>query len=177
VLSDNALAGEIMSAIKQKITYENLNQFLPTIGHAIAKYLTKNTDILYSWAGTMPGSPPTPDSVLTYKTNNVKGDIFMYQTGVTDAVRNGVLLGKQITDGIKTFIITAAPGWAVMPGLFKASPPIVLPPAPTNDFTQLWLLWAQVIIAAYKTYINPAMLTGAHGPYLSSPGAGMKQIF
>jgi len=177
MLSANALANEIMSAIKQKITEKNLNQTLPTAGHAIAKYLTKNTDILYVWAGIMPGTPPTPDPVVVYQTKNIKGDIFMHQTGVMDMITNGILLGKQITDGIRTFVITAAPGWLVTPGKFLTAVPIVLPPAPTNDFSKLWLLWSSVIITTYKTYINPTPLAGSHGPYLSTPGAMMTQIF
>jgi len=168
-----------MSAVKNKISDKNTNQTLPVIGHAIAKYLTRNTDVMYSWSGIMPGSPPSPDPVITYKTNNVKGDIFMRPTGTRSQTLNGVLLGKQITDGIKTFIITAAPGWAVIPGTFKAAPQIVLPAVPVNDFQKLWLLWAQTIITAYKTYINPAPLMGTHGSFLAPPGAGaaMTQIF
>jgi predicted aconitase with swiveling domain len=179
MLSANALANVIMSEIKGNVTKANIMQTLPTIGHAIAKYLCRNTDIIYSWAGIMPGTPSVPDPVVVYQTKNVAGDIFLMPTGTLDPVTTGIMLGKQITDGIKTFIITANPAWLVTPGKFRASPDIVLPPTAITEFSQHWLLWATVIINTYKTYINPSPLTGAHGSFLAPPGAGavMTSIF
>jgi hypothetical protein len=179
MLSPNALANAIYSEVQGSITKDNIMQTLPTVGHAIAKYLCKNTDIVYSWSGTMPGSPPTPDPVVTYTTKNVAGDIILTPTGVLDPMMNGIILGRQITTGIKTFIITAAPGWTVTPGKFRASPDIVLPPSAAADFSKHWLLWATVIITTYMTYINPSPLTGTHAGYLAPPGAGaiMTSIF
>jgi hypothetical protein len=179
MLSANALANVIMSEIKGNITKSNIMQTLPTVGHAIAKYLCKNTDLIYSWSGIMPGAPPTPDSVAMYQTKNVSGDILLYPTGTLDPVTTGIILGKQITDGIKTFIITANPTWLVTPGKFKASPNIVLPPTAMSEFSRHWLLWATVIINTYRTYINPSPLMGTHGSFLAPPGAGavMTSIF
>jgi hypothetical protein len=89
MLSPNALANFIYSEVRGSITKDNIMQTLPTVGHAIAKYLCKNTDIVYSWSGTIPGSPPTPDPVVTYTTKNVAGDIILTPTGVLDPVMNG----------------------------------------------------------------------------------------
>jgi hypothetical protein len=154
-------------------------QTLPIVGHAIAKYLCKNTDIIYAWSGIMPGSPPVPDPLASYTTKDVAGDIILTPTRVLDPVMNGIILGKQITTGIKTFVITAAPSWAVTPGKFRASPDIVLPPSATVDFSKHWLVWATVIIATYITYINPTPLMGIHASYLAPPGSGaiMTSIF
>jgi hypothetical protein len=157
----------------------NIMQTLPTVGHAIAKYLCKNTDVIYAWSGIMPGDPPTPDPVVTYTTKDIAGDIILTPTGVLDPVMDGIILGRQITAGIKTFIITAAPSWAVTPGKFRASPDIILPPSATVDFSKHWLAWAAVIITTYITYINPAPLMGTHGGFLAPSGAGasMTSIF
>jgi hypothetical protein len=127
----------------------------------------------------MPGDPPKSDPVATYTTKDIAGDIILTPTGVLDPVMDGIILGRQITTGIKTFIITAAPSWAVTPGKFRASPDIVLPPSATADFSKHWLLWATVIITTYITYINPAPLMGVHGGFLAPPGAGavMSSIF
>jgi hypothetical protein len=179
MLSPNALANAIYSEVRGSITRNNIMQTLPTVGHAIAKYLCKNTDVVYSWSGMIPGSPPIPDPVITYTTKNISGDIILTPTGVLDPVMNGIILGRQITAGIKTFIITAASGWAVTPGKFRASPDIVLPPTAVADFSKHWLLWAAVIITTYITYINPSPLMGTHISYLAPPGAGavMTSIF
>jgi hypothetical protein len=146
MLSPNALANAIYSEIQGSITKDIIMQTLPTVGHAIAKYLCKNTDVVYSWSGMIPGSPPTPDPVITYTTKNISGDIILTPTGVLDPVMNGIILGRQITAGVKTFVITAAPGWAVAPGKFRASPDIVLPPTAIVDFSKHWVLWAAVIL-------------------------------
>jgi hypothetical protein len=179
MLSPNALANAIYSEIRGNITKDNITQTLPALGHAIAKYLCKNTDIVYSWSGMIPGSPPTPDPVITYTTKNIAGDINLTPSGVPDPVMNGIIIGRQITAGIKTFVITAPPGWIVTPGKFRASPDIVLPPSAMSDFSKHWLLWATVIITTYITYINPSPLTGTHVPYLAPPGVGaiMTSIF
>lgn len=179
MLSANALADAIMTAVQTQVTPKNLGSLLPIVGRAIAKYLTRNTEIAYSWSGIMPGSPSVPDPVTAYVTKNIAGNINMRATGASGQVQNGVILGKQITDGIKTFTITGAAGWAVSPGKFKAAPQIILSPAPAADFSKLWLQWSQTIIKTYKTYINSSPLAGTHGSFLAPPGAGavMTQIF
>jgi hypothetical protein len=93
-LSPNGLVNEIINSIKGRINNQNAaNQFMPELGHAITCYLTKNTSVLYSWSGIQPGTPPVPDPVT-----------------------HGIILGKQITDGIRTFKIMPASGWVVPPG-------------------------------------------------------------
>jgi hypothetical protein len=122
-LSPNGLANEIVNSIKSKINNQNTaNQFMPELGHAIARYLTKNTSVMYSWSGIQPGTPPVPDPVVSYTTKQVVGDFACSPTGVSDPVTHGIILGKQITDGIRTFKIMPASGWVVPPGGFLCAP-------------------------------------------------------
>jgi hypothetical protein len=179
-LSPNGLANEIVNSIKSKITNQNAaNQFMPELGHAIARYLTKNTSVLYAWSGIMPGSPPVPDPVVTYTTRQIVGDLVCSPTQAKDPVMHGIKLGKQITDGIKTFKIMPAAGWAVPPGGFLCAPPIILPPVPQKDIYQYWLMQSTIILTFYKAWIKPTPLTGSHGSFTAPPGAGavMNLIF
>jgi hypothetical protein len=85
---------------------------------------------------------------------------------------HGVILGKQITDGIRTFKIMPAPTWTVPPGGFLCAPPIVLPPCPAKDTYQYWLFESNIILAFYKAWIKPTPLMGAHMSFTAPPGAG-----
>jgi hypothetical protein len=172
-LSPNGLANEIVNSIKGKITNQNAaSQFMLELGHAIARYLTKNTSVTYAWSGIQPGSPPVPDPVITYTTKQVVGDFACSPTGVSDPVTHGIILGKQITDGIRTFKIMPAFGWAVPPGGFLCSPPIILPPCPKKDIYQYWLTQSTIILMFYKAWIKPTPLMGTHGAFLAPPGVG-----
>jgi len=171
-LSPNGLANEIVNSIHSKITSKNINKIMSEIGHAIARYLTKNTSVKYTWSGIMPGSPPTPDSVTSYVTTNMVGDFTCSPTNVSDPIMHGVILGKQITDGIRKLKIFAASGWVVPPGGFLCAPSIVLPPCPQKNDYQYWLSQSKTILGFYKLWINPKPLTGAHGSYSAPPGAG-----
>jgi hypothetical protein len=179
-LSPNGLANEIVSSIKGKINKQNAaNQLMPELGRAIARYLTKNTSVVYSWSGIQPGSPPVPDPIVTYTTKQVVGDFVCSPTGASNPVMHGIILGKQITDGIRTFKIMPASGWVLPPGGFLCAPPIILPPCPQKDTYQYWLTQSNIILTFYKAWINPAPLMGTHGAFLSPPGLGsiMNLIF
>jgi hypothetical protein len=172
-LSPNGLANEIINSIKGKINNQNAaSQLMPELGHAIARYLTKNTSVLYSWSGIQPGSPPVPDPVLPYTTKQVVGDFVCSPTRVSDPVTHGIILGKQITDGIRTFRIMPALGWIMAPGGFLCVPPIILPPCPQKDAYQYWLSQSTVILTFYKMWIKPTPLMGSHGSFLAPPGGG-----
>jgi hypothetical protein len=176
-LSPNGLANEIVNSIKGKITNQNAaNQFMPELGHAIARYLTKNTSVVYAWSGIMPGIPPVPDPVAAYTTKQIVGDFTCSPTMASDPVSHGIILGKQITDGIRTFKIMPAAGWAVPPGGFLCAPPIILPPVPWKDTYQYWLIQATIILTFYKMWIKPAPLMGTHGQFLAPPGIGSRMI-
>jgi hypothetical protein len=179
-LSPNGLANEIVNSIKGKINNQNAaNQLMAGLGHAIASYLTRNTSVVFSWSGIQPGTTPAPDPVLAYTTNQIVGDFVCSPTGTSDPLMHGMSLGKQITDGIRTFKIMPASGWAVPPGGFLCAPPIVLPPCPQKDTYQYWLTQSNIILTFYKAWINPVPLMGTHGSFLAPPGSGasMKLIF
>jgi hypothetical protein len=172
-LSSNGLASEIMNAMVSKVNKDNMVGIVtPELGHAIAKYLTKNTEVKYVWSGMIPGSPPTPDPVISYKTTKVVGDFICSPTFTSDSFLHGVKLGKQITDGIRKFKIFPADGWLVSPGGFLCAPSIVLPPYPTLDSFSYWLFQAGIILNYYKAWLKPDPLQGSHGPYLAPPGDG-----
>jgi hypothetical protein len=177
-LFPNGLANEIVNSIKGKITNQNAaSQFMQELGHAIARYLTKNTQVVYAWSGIQPGSPPVPDPVVAYTTNQVVGDFICSPTMATDPVMHGIILGKQITDGIRTFKIMPAQGWAVPPGGFLCAPAIILPPYPQRDTYRYWLRQSEVILKFYKMWIRPEALMGTHGQFLAPPGAGSQMLF
>jgi hypothetical protein len=179
-LSPNGLANEIFNSIKGRLTSQNAaSQFMPELGHAIARYLTKNTSVMYAWSGIQPGTPPVPDPVVTYTTKQVVGDFACSPTMTPDPVTHGIILGKQITEGIRTFKIMPASGWAVPPGGFLCAPQIILPPYPQADTYQYWLMQSSVILTFYKMWIKPTPLMGAHGSFIAPPGAGaiMSLIF
>jgi hypothetical protein len=179
-LSPNGLANEIVNSIKGKITNKNVvAQMMPELGHAIARYLTKNTSVMYAWSGIQPGSPPVPDPVVSYTTKQVVGDFTCSPTMTSDPVAHGIILGKQITDGIRTFKIMPALGWTVPPGGFLCAPPIILPPCPQKGMYQHWLFQSNIILTFYRAWIKPDPLTGTHGAFLAPPGGGavMSMIF
>jgi hypothetical protein len=178
-LSPNGLANEIVNALKNINGDTIASKMMPELGYAIARYLTKNTSVMYSWSGVQPGSPPVPDPVVVYTTTQIVGDFTCSPTQAQTPVMHGVKLGKQITDGIKTFKIMPALGWSVSPGGFLCTPPIILPPCPITDTYQYWLMQSTVILAFYKAWIKPTPLIGSHGSFLSPPGAGaiMNLIF
>jgi hypothetical protein len=95
---------------------------------------------------------------------------------VSDPVTHGIILGKQITDGIRTFKIMPASGWAVPPGGFLCAPSIILPPCPQKDMYQYWLMQSNIILTFYKAWINPAPLMGTHGAFLAPPGGGCQML-
>jgi hypothetical protein len=178
-LSPNGLAGEIISSLQGVEGHAMASKMMPELGHAIAGYLTKNSDIVYAWSGVRPGDPPLPDPAVSYTTKQVAGDFVCSPTMASDPVRHGIILGKQITDGIRTFKIMPASGWEVSPGGFLCAPPIILPPCPQKDAYQYWLAQSNIILTFYKAWVNPAPLTGVHGAFLAPPGAGavMSLIF
>jgi len=179
-LSANGLANEIVHNIRSKINSSNMTiEAMPELGHAIARYLTKNTHVRYIWSGIMPGTPPVPDPVISYVTTRVVGDFVCSPTNTLDPITHGIILGKQITEGIRTFQIFPETGWVVPPGGFLCAPSIVLPPYPVLDNYQYWLFQAGVILRFYKVWIRPTPLMGTHGLFLAPPGAGaiMSQIY
>jgi hypothetical protein len=177
-LSPNGLANEILNFLQSIGDKAMASKMMPELGHAIARYLTKNTSVMYSWSGIRPGSPPVPDPVATYTTKQVVGDFVCSPTMASDPVTHGIILGKQITDGIRTFKIMPASGWVVPPGGFLCAPPIILPPCPQKDTYQYWLMQSTVILAFYKAWIKPTPLIGTHGAFLAPPGgAVMSSIF
>jgi hypothetical protein len=172
-LSPNGLASEIMNAMTSKLNKDNMaDTATPELGHAIAKYLTKNTVVKYVWSGMIPGSPPTPDPITSYVTTKIVGDFICSPTLTSDSFLHGVKLGKQITDGIQKFNIFPAEGWLVPPGGFLCAPSIVLPPYPAQDSFSYWLFQSGIILSFYKAWLKPVPLQGMHGPYLAPPGAG-----
>jgi len=178
-LSANGLANEIMNSFRCRLTSNNAMKAMPELGHAIARYLTKNTSVKYSWSGVMPGIPSIPDPITSYITTQILGDFSCSPTNTLDPVKHGTLLGKQITDGIRKFKIFPAPGWSVPPGDFLCAPNIVLPPYPTNDPYKYWLYEAGVILKFYKKWVKPTPLMGSHISFLAPPGGGatMNQIY
>ena len=142
------------------------------VGHAIAKYLPKNTSVMYSLVGLMPGSPPTPDPVVSYVTNQIVGDFICTLTQVNDLVLHGIKLGKQITDGIQQFQIFPGAGFTVSLGGFLCAPPIILPPYPAQNKMQYWIFQSSIILTCYKAWIKPNPMMGSHSPYLAPPEAG-----
>jgi hypothetical protein len=178
-LSPNGLANDIVGALKGIDGKSMASRMMPELGHAIARYLTKNTSVMYSWVGIQPGTSPVPDPVVTYTTTQITGDFTCSPTQAKDPVMHGIKLGKQITDGIQKFKIMPAAGWAVPPGGFLCAPPIILPPCPQKDTYQYWLMQSAIILTFYRMWIKPAPLTGSHGPFLAPPGAGaiMNLIF
>lgn len=178
-LSPNGLANEIISSLQGIGDKVMASKIMPELGHAIARYLTKNTSVMYLWSGIQPGSPPVPDPVVSYTTQQVAGDFTCSPTMTSDPVTHGIILGKQITDGIRTFKIMPASGWAVPPGGFLCAPPIILPPCPQKDMYQYWLMQSAIILTFYKAWIKPAPLVGTHGAFLAPPGGGssMSLIF
>lgn len=177
-LSANGLASAISGSITGRINNKNAaDMTMRELGHAIAKYLTKETEVKYAWTGQIPGESPTPDPATSYTTKRVTGDFICAPTLTRDPVLHGVKLGKQITDGIRKFQIFPADGWAVPPGQFLCAPAIVLPPYSNSDHYAYWLFQARVILRYYKTWIKSAPLPGTHGPYTGSPGAVMSSIY
>ena len=179
-LSANGLANEIVSSIQSKVNTKNaVAKTMPELGHAIARYLTKNTSVMYSWSGMTPGSSPSPDPVVSYVTTKVVGDFACTPTNTSSPVMHGIILGKQITDGIRTFKIFPADGWVVTPGGFLCAPIIVLPPHPMKDTYKYWLYESEVILRFYKMWIKPTPLMGTHSAFVAPPGAGaiMNSIF
>ena len=178
-LSPNGLANEIVNSIRGNVNSNNTMRTMPELGHAIARYLTKNTTVRYIWSGMIPGTPPIPDPVATYATTRIVGDFSCLPTSRLDPVMYGIIMGKQITDGIRTFQIFPADGWLVPSGGFLCAPNIVLPPCLIRDTYQYWLFQAGVILTFYKAWIRPTPLMGSHGVYLAPPGAGaiMSQIY
>jgi len=172
-LSANGLANEIVNSIRSKVNTKNMVAMtMPELGHAIARYLTKNTSVMYIWSGMIPGTPPVPDPVVSYVTTKVVGDFVCTPTNTPDPITHGIILGKQITDGIRTFKIFPAIGWAVPPGGFLCAPNIVLPPYPMKDTYKYWLFESEVILRFYKMWIKPLPLMGTHAAFLAPPGAG-----
>jgi hypothetical protein len=94
----------------------------------------------------------------------------------SNPVTHGIILGKQITDGIRTFKIMPAQGWAVPPGGFLCAPAIILPPVPQKDMYQYWLTQSKTILMFYKMWIKPSPLMGTHGQFLAPPGTGSQML-
>lgn len=179
-LSAAGLACEIVNSICSTVNNDNMVAVTtPELGQAISRYLTRNTQVKYTWSGRTPGSYPTSDPVTNYITTRVVGSFTCSPTNTLNPERHGIILGRQITDGIRRFRIFPAEGWTISPSMFLCAPNIVLPPFSTLDAFQYWLFQAGVILRFYKRYINPTPLTGAHGPFLAPPGSGavMSQIF
>jgi hypothetical protein len=172
-LSPNGLASGIMNAMSGKVSKDNMaDKTMPELGHAIAKYLTKNTEVKYTWSGMIPGSPPTPDPATSYVTTNIVDDFICTPTLTLDSFLSGVKLGQQITDGIRNFKISPAAGWLLPPGGFLCAPSIVLPPYPMLNSFSYWQFQANIILGFYKAWIKPLPLQGTHGSYLAPPGMG-----
>jgi hypothetical protein len=177
-LSANSLAGEILNAINGNVNNKNMTEAaMRELGHAIARYLTRKTTVKYTWAGQIPGTPPTPDPVTSYTTKKVTGDFICTLTHARSPVLHGIRLGKQITDGIRKFSIFPEAGWVVPTGKFLCSPAIVLPPYPTLNESKYWVFQSGVILRYYTAWVNPALLPGTHGYYIGAPGAVMSNIY
>jgi hypothetical protein len=172
MLTPNGMANEIISVLNRIPANQMADRMMPEVGHAIAKYLTQNTTVMYSWVGIQPNITPIPDPVVVYTTNRVVGDFACHPTKAVDPIMHGVLLGKQITDGIRNFNIMPPVGYLLPPGKFLCNPPIILPPCPVSNSYQYWLLQSSIILTFYRLWINPVPLMGSHGVFLAPPGAG-----
>lgn len=179
-LSESGLAGEIIRGIGGNVNKNNMvDKTMQAIGHAIARYIVKNTSVKFNWNGIMPGSPPSTDSATTYTTTKLSGDFICSPTGTTDPTRHGILMGKQITDGIKKLLIYPASGWLLPPTGFLCLPSIVLQPYPTRNQYQYWLFESKIILKYLKSWVKNVPLMGAHGAFIAPAGTGaiMNKIF
>jgi hypothetical protein len=128
------------------------------LGDTMKKYFEENIEITYGWAAVLPPPASTPDPVVIFD-STVKFPIFDL-TAATDPVTLAVLVQVSILGGI----INHTAGFAVTPGTFLMKSPLIFPPSGDAETA----LYNSVVVPACTwvlTLVNPAPLTGTHGPY------------
>ena len=149
------------------------------MGHAMAKYLCDNTEILFSWSGMLPSHPFTPDPVVSYVTTDIVGDFNFVHSKTNDPMAAAAHLAEQVRKECGILSIGPQAGWAVPRTILNNHSPPPIVPTGSNDQLISMRRICTWIITMYKTYINPAPLMGSHGPFLAPPGVGaiMQSIF
>lgn len=149
------------------------------MGHAMAKYLCGNTEVLFSWSGKLPSDPYPPDPVISYVTADVQGDFNFKHTMTNNPDSSAQNIARQIQKECGNLTVGPKEGWNVPRITLNNHSPPPIQPTKSNDQLVSMRKLCTWIITMYKTYINPSPLMGSHGAYLAPPGSGavMQSIF
>jgi hypothetical protein len=170
------MADFVIGEMRHGASSQNIMEMM---GHAMAKYLCANTEVLFSWSGNLPYDPYSADPITSYITTDVQGDFNLVHTKTNNPYASAIHLAKQIQKECGNLTVGPKEGWEVSRiKLNNHSPP---PIAPTKSNDQLISMrklctW---IITMYKTYINASPLMGSHRLFTAPPGSGavMQSIF
>jgi hypothetical protein len=175
-LDPTAMANFIIAEMRHGASSQNIMEMM---GHAMAKYLCANTEVLFSWSGKLPSDPYPSDPVTSYITMDVQGDFYLVHTKTNNPWAATAHLAKQIQKECGNLTVGPKEGWKVPRiKLNNHSPPPIVPTRSNNQLTSMIRLCTWVI-TKYKTYINPSPLMGNHISFTAPPGSGavMQSIF
>jgi hypothetical protein len=170
------MADFIIGEMRRGSSSQNIMEMM---GHAMAKYLRDNTEVLFSWSGKLPSDPYPPDPETSYETADVQGDFYLVHTKTNNPQAAAGHLARQIQKECGNLTVGPKEGWKVPRiALNNHSPPPIQPTKSNDQLVSMRKLCAW-IIAMYKTYINPAPLVGSHGSFTAPPGSGavMQSIY
>jgi hypothetical protein len=170
------MADFIIAEMRKGGSSQNIMEMM---GHAMAKYLCDNTEVLFSWSGNLPYDPYSPDPVTSYITRDVQGDFNLVHTKTNNPEAATRHLAKQIQKECGNFTIGPKDGWSVPRIKFNNHSPPPIVPTKSNDQRIAMRKLCTWVLTMYKTYINPSPLMGSHGQFTAPPGAGaiMQSIY
>jgi len=150
---------------------------MEVMGRAMARYLRENTTVIFSWSGLSPEG--LPDPWVSFQSADVQGDFSFAPTGTNDPQAAMRDFAEQVRRGCAGFTVGPPDGFSLPRISLNAHAPPQLEPAGAGGRAESFRFLCARILAAYKTYINPAPLAGSRGQFASPPGAGaaMQGIF
>jgi hypothetical protein len=175
-LDANDMADFIIAEMRKGGSSQNIMEMM---GHAMAKYLCDNTEVLFSWSGNLPYDPYSPDPVTSYSTTDVRGDFNLVHTKTNNPEAAASHLAKQIQKECGNLTVGPKDGWSVPRIALNNHSPPPIEPTKSNDQRIAMRKLCTWVLTMYKTYINSSPLMGSHGQFTAPAGTGavMQSIF
>jgi len=147
-------------------TYRDMTQnAMKNLGDAIAEYLLKNTEFMFSWDGE---NADGRDPVIAAKGTFISLSISLSPTGTNNPVISRTILSTEITAGVTSGKFTISdPGFSTTSVNMGSISPLTLT---FNGATRdaLYESFAFKIVSWMQSLIPAATCNGSHGGYTGS---------
>lgn len=148
-----------------------VTSILTDYGNAIADYIRSNAEIVFSWNGIQPGSPPVIDPVTSATGEFTSVTITLTPSSASTYGPGMSHFSLEVSAGMAAALYNVTQGgFSISPGVYGIPPTVFSVSGDDRDaaFDDL----CGQIIGWITGYVNTTPLLGTHGSFLAPPGVG-----